>query len=107
MKKAGGKLLKMGKYIPFVGGLFEAAGEAVEGNKDGKGGSPSMADILTGRKYYELLGAKVENEQTQNKDQSENEQQTKRQKASTAKSQHRIVEPSIFYSNTVDFDYDF
>lgn len=107
MKKAGGKLLKMGKSIPFVGGLFEAAGEAVEGNKDGKGGSPSMADILTGRKYYELLGAKVENEQTQNKDQSENEQQTKRQKASTAKSKHRIVEPSIFYSNTVDFDYDF
>ena len=36
MKKAGGKLLKMGKSIPFVGGLFEAAGEAVEGNKQEK-----------------------------------------------------------------------
>src|SRR5947207_10712816 len=105
MKKAGGKFLKMGSKIPFVGGLFETAGEIVEGDK--KEGSPSMVDILTGKKYSELLGAKVENEQTQNKDSSENEQQTKRQKASTAKSQHRIVEPSIFYSNTVDFDYDF
>lgn len=37
----------------------------------------------------------------------ENEQQTERQKKSTAKSQNRIVEPAIFYSNTIDFNYDF
>ncbi|CAG8461203.1 16969_t:CDS:10 [Gigaspora margarita] len=84
MKKAGGKLLKLGSKIPWVGGLFEAAGEAVEGDKKTTG-TPSMADILTGKKYGELLGAKTEDKQTQNKDQSENEQQTKRQKASTAK----------------------
>ncbi|CAG8456314.1 1432_t:CDS:2 [Paraglomus occultum] len=74
----------MGSKIPFVGGLFKTAGETVEGDKKTTG-TPSVADIITGKKYGELLGAKTEDKQTQNKDQSENEQQTKRQKASTAK----------------------
>src|SRR5206468_2978554 len=63
------------------------------------------ADILTPKKYHEMLGIELEGKQ--NQDQPQNEQQTKRQKASTAKSQHRIVEPSIFYSSTVEFNYDF
>ena len=43
----------------YQAGLFEAAGEAVKGDKDGKGGSPLMVDILTGKKYSELYSCMV------------------------------------------------
>src|SRR5438270_1994060 len=60
---------------------------------------------MSGKTYRELLG--LEEEGSTNKDKPENEQQTERKKKSTAKSQNRIVEPAIFYSNTIDFNYDF
>jgi len=102
MERAGGALVKLGSKLPYVGGLIKFFGG---GKKEAEKKGNHLADIITPRKYHEFLGIELEGDQ--NKDQSENEQQTERLKKSTAKSQQRIVEPSIFYSNTIDFNYDF
>src|SRR5262245_5758827 len=102
VERAGEKLMDLGESFPYVGGVIKFfRGGKEEAKKKGN----KLADIITPKKYQEFLGTKSEAEQ--NKDQSENEQQTERQKKSTSKSQHRVVEPSIFYSNTIDFNYDF
>jgi len=102
MERAGGALVKLGSKLPYVGGLIKFFGG---GKKEAEKKGNHLADIITPRKYHEFLGIELEGKQ--NQDQPQNEQQTKRQKTSTAKSQHRIVEPAIFYSSTIDFNYDF
>src|SRR5215213_8251965 len=85
---------------PFLGKMF--------GGKDKKGAkkTPKLADILTGEKYGDMMGVKTK-EPEQNLEKPEQEAQTERQKKSTAKSKEKIVEPAIFYSGTIDFNYDF
>ena len=62
-------------------------------------------EVFTADKLEKISGIKDDNKPDLN--QAESEKQTERQKKSTAKGQNRIVEPSIFYTNTIDFAYDF
>jgi len=98
----GGKILKMGKAIPFVGGLFEGAGDAV--SDSGKSpGKASVNDAFTGEKYEKVLGT----EQTAGKNEDkQKEQHTERKGKSTHKAKNLIPEPSLFATDTIDFNYD-
>ena len=63
---------------------------------------------MDGDRYKKTIGLKEEKGKTEtDKSQAQAEEQTKRQKASTAKALYRAVEPSIFYSNTVSMNYSF
>ncbi|RHZ35174.1 hypothetical protein [endosymbiont GvMRE of Glomus versiforme] len=62
-------------------------------------------DLLTAEKYEQLTSFK--GKEGRNQEQTQNEQQTERQKKSTAKNQHRIIGLSLFYTKTADFNYDF
>jgi len=84
--------------IPLIGGIGKAMSEKGKETKEALKAKPPTGKELT----EQLLGGELMND-----DHPEREQQTERMKKSTARSQHRIVEPSIFYSNTVDFNYDF
>ena len=98
----GGKILKMGKAIPFVGGLFEGAGDAVSdaGKPQGKA---SVNDAFTGEKYEKALGT----EQTVGKNEDkQKEQHTERKGKSTHRAKNLIPEPSLFATDTIDFNYD-
>ncbi|CAJ0831470.1 4411_t:CDS:2 [Entrophospora sp. SA101] len=84
----------------MIDGFFGSAGKKFsEGiNLPNQSGSGLAA--------IKLMGVKEKKEQ--GKDKPENEQQTGRKAKSTNKVvSERIVEPAIFYSNTVDFSYDF
>jgi len=84
--------------IPLIGGIGRALKEKGKETKEALKTKPPTGKELT----EQVLGGELIND-----DHPEREQQTERMKKSTARSQHRIVEPTIFYSNTVDFNYDF
>ncbi|CAH1764672.1 6865_t:CDS:2 [Entrophospora sp. SA101] len=81
------------------------SGEIFAGKKFSEGiNLPNQSG--SGLAAIKLMGVKEKKEQ--GKDKPENEQQTGRKAKSTNKVvSERIVEPAIFYSNTVDFSYDF
>ena len=94
-----------GSGLAAISGFFRLVKAAVMGWVKKQVGS-SINEVITGPKMEELMGVREMKEQ--NKDKPENEQQTGRKAKSTNKNaMEKIVEPSIFYSNTVDFSYDF
>src|SRR3954454_21306122 len=84
--------------IPVIGGFGRAASEQGKKAEEAAKTKPPTGKELT----EQTLGGELKND-----DRPETEQSTERKKKSTAKNQNRVVEPAIFYSNTVDFNYDF
>ena len=121
-----GSVLKQGFFGALKGGISGAikgfftagpagaaaggAGGALKGGAEGAtkavDSKSRLSDIVSGKKYEELLGVKEEG--NKNQDQPQTEQQTDRKKKTTSKRSHDfIVDPAIFYASTVDFSYDF
>src|SRR5436305_551943 len=98
MANVQGKVGKVVSGIPIIGGVGKALSDDADEAKEALKIKPPTGKELT---EQTLGGELIHN------DHPESEQQTERLKKSTAKSQHKTVEPSIFYSNTVDFNYDF
>ncbi|KAF8427963.1 hypothetical protein EV426DRAFT_571957 [Tirmania nivea] len=92
----------MGKSIPFVRGLFEGAGDAVS-NAGKPVGKASINDAFIGEKYEKVLG--TEQMAGKNED-KKSEQYTERKEKSTHKAKNLIPEPSLFATDTIDFNYD-
>lgn len=64
-----------------------------------------FGQMFTADRYKKMSGVKEKN--SNDKDQKDSEGQTERMKKSTAKAQNRVIEPAIFYTNTIDLAYDF
>jgi hypothetical protein len=84
----------------LVAGPAGAAAGAVGGAAGADTSSPPPPKPAS---FFKQLGLEL----LEVKDSPENEQQTERLKKSTARAIAKVVEPSIFYSNTIDFNYNF
>ena len=100
----------VGEGLAVVGGIFKLLKAVAQGWIQKQVGS-SISDAVTGNKLEELLGVKATEEQ--NKDTPQTEQQIKRSKKNAIKQANKlnkavdnIITPSLFYSNTVEFNYD-
>jgi len=101
-KKIGSRVLSA---IPVVGGLLSGVAEGLADEAEAYQKSLADRRIPKIKEMFNAVGLKIVDEP----DKPEQEAQTERKKKSTAKrkkKEEETVDPSIFYSSTIDFCYD-
>jgi len=108
--------------IPGVGPFLSKGAKKVGKSKDKAEGLERIAEVIekkdftsapggmiTADSYSNALNVNPAGGKPQDQENPENERQTKDKTKTTKKkkSQDNIVDPSIFYSNTIDLTYDF
>jgi len=93
-----------GGFFAGIKNIFRLLKEAFKGWVKKQIGA-DLNNVFDAQHYEKYAG--IKDKGNTDKEQAQSEEQTKRMKASTAKGQNRVVEPSIFYTNTIDLDYDF